>query len=256
MSESLRVIQTHFMAAVIGGAADAEALIVDDGRVGAARRLDIYRHNYRASLTGVLSDHFARLYVYLGDAQFDNVAAAYIARHPSTTRNLRNYGGAFAAFLAEHYPEDGELAELAALDWALRAAFDAADTPILDAARVGALGDEWIERPLKLHPSIQLLSFRHNSAAIWSALDSDEAPPHVIELADPVRLLVWRGGLQPKFRSLSATEAATLERLATPGSFTDLGAHAIEALGEAAALTVLAGWLGIWLADGVLVIAD
>ncbi len=248
-------MQAQFLTAVTGGG-NAESLIVDDGRVGAARRLDIYRNNYRASLTGVLADHFARLYAYLGDAQFGNVAAAYVDRHPSTTRNLRHYGGAFAVFLADHYPEDGELAELAALDWALRAAFDAADTPTLDAARVGALGEAWIERPLALHPSVQLLSFRHNSAAIWSALDGGEIPPPVAGFAAPVRLVVWRADQQPSFRSLSASEAGTLGRLATPVSFIDLGVHAVEALGEAAAMTVLAGWLGRWLADGVLVIAD
>lgn len=255
MSEALRAMQARFLTGVIDDTADAEALIVDDDIVSARQRLDIYRHNYRASLTGVLADHFARLFAYLGDEQFGRVARAYVAAHRSSTRNLRCYGADFAAFLAHNFPEDGELAELAMLDWALRAAFDAADVALLDAARVGALGDGWIDRTLSLHPSVRLLDFRYNSAAIWSALDGDREPPPVTELPGGARLLIWRRGQQPSFRSLSMDEGAALDQLAAGCSFTSLCARTIDLVGDTAAVTV-AEWLGVWLADGVLVAAD
>lgn len=248
-------MQARFLTGVIDGAAVAEALIVDDDVVGARQRLDIYRHNYRASLTGVLADHFARLLAYLGDEQFGRVARAYVAAHRSSTRNLRYYAGEFAAFLAQNFPEDGELAELAMLDGALRAAFDAADVAALDAARVGALGDGWIDRALSLHPSVRLLDFRYNSAAIWSALDGDREPPPVTQLPGRVRLLIWRCGQQPSFRSLPMDEGAALDQLAAGCSFTALCARTIAVAGDRAAATA-ADWLGIWLADGILVAAD
>ncbi len=253
MPEALRAVQQRFLAAIVGGDAGGEALIVDDDRVGAARRIDIYRNNYRASLTGVLADHFERLHAYLGDEQFDTIAGAYLAAHPSTTRNLRYYGGEFPAFLAQHFPDDGELAELARLDWALRGAFDASDVPPLDAAAVGDLGDAWIERRLMLHPSAQRIAVRFNVAALWSALDAEEAPPEPAAFAAPVELLVWRKGQQPSFRTLSEGEADALARLACGASFTDLSAHVIARVGEAAAMEDLAAWLGQWLADGLLV---
>lgn len=256
MPEALREVQRRFLAGIIAGDAGAEALIVDDRRVGARKRLDIYRNNYRASLIGVLSDHFERLHAWLGDAQFDNVAAAYMTAHPSGTRNLRYYGGAFPEFLAEHFPDDGELAELAEIDWALRSAFDAADVAVLDAARVGELGDAWIEQPLALHPAVQLLPVRFNSAALWSALDAEVEPPELSRFAEPVTLLVWRNRQQTSFRSLSAGEADALSLLAAGASFTALSAHVIERVGEAAAMEELAVWLGQWLADGVLIPAD
>lgn len=256
MAEALRDVQARFLAGVIGGDAGAEALIVDDNRVGAARRLDIYRNNYRASLREVLADHFERVHAWLGDDQFDNLAAAYVAAFPSHTRNLRYYGGEFPAFLAQHYPADGELAELANLDWALRGAFDAADATPLDAAQVGALGDGWIERPLRFHPSAQMLTQRHNSRAIWSALDADETPPEAALLAAPETLLVWRLGTQSQFRTLSEDEAGALALLGTGASFTDLSVDAIDRLGEAGAMEALAAWLGRWLADELLVLAD
>lgn len=255
MAEALRDVQALFLRGVTADDVGAEALIVDDARVGAAKRLDIYRNNYRAGLTGVLADHFERLHAWLGDEQFDTIAAAYLAAHPSVTRNLRYYGGELPAFLAQNFANDPELAEIATLDWALRHAFDAPDTPPLDAARVGALGDTWIAAPLAHHPSVQLLAMRHNSAAIWNALAAGDAPPDVASLASPVTVLAWRNGLQPQFRSLSAEEAKALAVIAAGASFTSLSARLIDTLGEAAAMESLAAWLGQWLADGVLVLA-
>lgn len=256
MAEALRAMQALFLHAITTHDAAAEALIDDDARVGAAKRLDIYRNNYRASLTGVLADHFERLHAWLGDGQFDTIASAYLDAHPSTTRNLRYYGGALPAFLARHFPNDAELAELAALDWALRHAFDAADAAPLDAATVGDLGDAWIERRLSLHPSAALLPVRFNVAALWSALDAEEEPPELVEFPEPVQLLVWRNGQLPSFRSLGQAEAGALALLAAGASFTDLSASVIERIGEAAAMEELAAGLGQWLADGVLVLSD
>lgn len=256
MPEALREVQQRFLAGIVAGDSGAEALIVDDERVGARQRLGIYRNNYRASLIGVLSDHFERLHAYLGDEQFDTVAGAYLAANPSTTRNLRYYGGAFPDFLAGHFPADGELAELARIDWALRAAFDAADARVLDATSVGELGDAWIGRRLTLHPSASLVTVRFNAAALWRALDAGDEPPELVEFAAPVMLLVWRGGQQPSFRSLSGSEADAIAQLEGGVSFTDLSAYVIEKVGEAAAMEELAAWLGQWLADGVLVLAD
>ena len=256
MPEALRDVQRRFLAGIADNDANSEALIVDDDRVGARQRLDIYRNNYRASLTGVLADHYERLHAYLGDGQFGNIAQAYVAAHPSTTRNLRYYGEALPLFLAKHFPDDGELAELAALDWALRHAFDAPDTATLDAVAVGALGDAWIERRLLLHPSARLFPVRFNVAALWSALDAEMEPPEPVAFAAPVPLLVWRSGQQPSFRSLSEAEVDALARFETGASFTDLSAHVIATMGEAGAMEELAAWLGRWLADGVLVLAD
>lgn len=256
MAEALRDVQARFLAGVIGGDAGAEALIVDDNRVGAARRLDIYRNNYRASLRDVLADHYERVHAWLGDDQFDNLAAAYADANPSRTRNLRYYGGEFPAFLARHYPADGELAELAELDWTLRGAFDAADAVSLDAATVGALGDAWVERRLTLHPSARLVTQYHNSRAIWSALDAGETPPDAALLAVPASLLVWRLDTRAQFRTLAEDEARALALLALGASFTDLSVDTIDRLGEAGAMEVLAAWLGRWLADELLVLAD
>ena len=256
MAERLRDMQALFLAGVMRGERGGERLIIDDNRVGAARRMDIYRNNYRASLAGVLADHYERLNAYLGEEQFGRLADAFIAAHPSTLRNLRYYGAEFTAFLSDRYSQHGELAELAALDWALRDAFDAPDTAALDGAAVGAMGDMWIERPLMLVPSGRLLPVRYNVAAIWNALDAGAEPPDAAPRPAPETLLVWRQGTQPQFRTLSDDEAAALALVDAGCSFTALSAAMLARLSEAAAMRALGEWLGRWLADGLLVAAD
>jgi hypothetical protein len=67
-------------------------------------------------------------------------------------------------------------------------------------------------------------------------------------------VLVWRNGLQPQFRSLTAEEATAFAAIEAGASFTGLSGRIIEAFGEAAAMEMLAGWLGQWIADGVLLV--
>ena len=69
-------------------------------------------------------------------------------------------------------------------------------------------------------------------------------------------MLVWRSDQQPSFRSLPEAEADALARFEAGSSFTELSAHVIAAMGEAGAMESLAAWLGRWLADGVLILAD
>ena len=72
--------------------------------------------------------------------------------------------------------DDPDIGELAALDWALRRAFDGADAPVLGLADLAAR-----RRPrpgtalvLALHPTCARLRLRHNTLALWQALDHDE----------------------------------------------------------------------------------
>ncbi|WP_260582675.1 DNA-binding domain-containing protein [Sphingopyxis sp. PET50] len=255
MAEALRDVQALFLAGVIRGEAEAERLIVDDNRVGATRRLDIYRNNYRANVTGILADHYERLHLYLGEEQFARLAGAFVDAQPSMVRNLRYYGGGFADYLARHFPEDGELEELARLDWALRDAFDAPDAEPLDADAVGALGDAWIAAPLTLVPSAQFVAASFNIAAIWNALEAEEVPPEAERRDQAETILVWRQGGSPQFRTLGADEAAALGLIAEGCSFTVLSEHMLERLGEAAAMQALGGWLGGWLAEGTVMLA-
>ncbi|MFX8055483.1 hypothetical protein ABTK93_19635, partial [Acinetobacter baumannii] len=87
------------------------------------------------------------------------LAQAYLAAHPSRHPSIRWFGAALADFMAvagdELVPHPG-LVDLARMDWALRAAFDAAEAPLLQPATLAALSpDDWAGLVLQLHPRVQ-----------------------------------------------------------------------------------------------------
>jgi len=252
-NESLAAVQNEFFDYILGRSDGALGLIVDDEKVGAEKRMNIYHNAYRASLAGVLADHFERVYRYIGDAQFNEVARAYIANYPSKVRNLRYYGESFPAFLSKCHPRDPELAELAQIDWHLRYAFDAADEKSLDAVRIGALGEEWTTTSLSLHPTATLMRAQYNIIAIWTALDRDDDVPDCTALTEALPILVWRNEMQPHFRSLSHDEATALALLEDGTSFDHICEHIAEISDENAAIETLSRWLALWLADGVII---
>lgn len=184
------------------------------------RRLQIYHHAYRARLVETLADSFGHTASYLGEAWFEADARAYIETHPSTRCSLRWYGADFPAWLQQRHPQDGDIAELAALDWALRRAFDGPDAPVLTLADLAGLPPEaWARLGFHLQPTAERLTLHFNSLAIWQALDSEDTPPPAAPLAAPGALLVWRRDLQPHFRTLAQVEALALSQLAAGESF-------------------------------------
>ncbi len=254
--------QSALQAHLLGQApAPAELLqTLQAGGIGRERRLAIYHHAYRARLLDTLRDTYGHTLRYLGDELFDAHAAAYVEAHPSATPSLRWYGLDFPAWLGVRWPEDGEIAELAALDQALRAAFDSADQPVLGLAELGALAPaRWLAAPLLPQAGMALLQFRHNTLALWQALDDDATPPPACRLPEAGAVLVWRRGQQPHFRSVADAEAQALALLAQGCSFQGLcaaladGAPAQDAEALQATAAQAGAWLRRWVDEGLLV---
>lgn len=243
--------------------ADDVAELGDSKRIGPARRLGIYHHAYRARLLETMRDTFGHTLSYLGDEWFDHLALRFIAHHPSEHANLRWYGQRWPAWLAQGLSEGGvlseqlgvhpEVAELAALDWALRRAFDAADAPVLDAAHLATLpAQDWTAEPLQAQAAMQMLTVRCNSLALWHALDQDQDVPPAEVLPSPVDVLVWRLEERPHFRSVAALEARALHGLARGASFEAICADLAEAQPDQDAAPLAAGFLRRWLDEGLL----
>ena len=217
------------------------------------QRLGIYHHAYRARLAEVLADSFAKTALYMGTDAFDEQAQAFAVQMPPLTRSLGRYGDAFPRYLAQCYPDNPELFELAQLDWDLRTRFDSADAPALDAAAVQAadpaLAANWLTWAQPLHPSLLLRSVTSNVVQIWRAIDDDAAVPEVHLLNAAQTLVVWRKGQQPHFQTLDDDAAAFVEVLHGGSSIE----HAANTLGGTALLpdpSKLAGWLQTWLQEG------
>lgn len=218
--QTLESLQAAFQDHLLDAPSGFAAAVAEGGRIGVERRLAIYHNAYRARLVDALKDGFGHTLIYLGDEHFEAAAHGYLAEHPSRHPNLRWFGAAFADWLGAAAPDDPDIGELAALDWALRRAFDGPDAPVLGLAELAALPPEaWAQVGLRWHPTCQRLQLAHNTLAIWSALDRDEAPPAAERLERPTELLVWRLGLQPHFRSLGALEALAIDRLREGASF-------------------------------------
>jgi len=248
---TLAEIQAALQQAVRAGAPAPDGLLR-----GSAQGLAIYQHAYRARLREALADNHPALAQALGDEGFAALATAYLEAHPPTEPSIRWYGHRLAAFMDEwaELPHPA-LADLARLDWALRQAFDAAAHPPLGLPELAALHPEdWAELPLRLQPSVQLLDLHWAVGPAWHALNEARAAGQEAELPEPQalahRLLVWRSGLQPHWRSLAADEAMALQALFAQPVLADW----LAAQGEAA-LPQAVAWLQAWVAAGLLAAA-
>lgn len=233
--------------------AAAHGLVRGREGVDAADRLRTYHHAYRARLTEVLADTFAKTRLFMGSDLFDEEAAAYAVAHPPTARSLNRYGQGFPAFLSSRYPHNPELAELAHLDGDLRFCFDEADAPALGAetAQADAAG-LWLSRAAPLHASVRIRPIRTSVVAIWRAIDADAEVPAVQALQAPAALVVWRKAWQPHFQTVDASQASFLRRLAQGTSIHAACEPPPEEEGgtEPPQAHQLAQWLQAWLREG------
>ncbi len=251
----LQRLQADFQDYVLGTQrehAPLAALIADQFGLPVQGRLAIYYDAYRLRLSEALSEAFCKTHAYVGDDWFDELGAAYIDRHPSRYRNLRWFGGEFSAFVAQRLPEHPIVAELAAFEWGLGMAFDAADAPVLKAEQVQALSaDDWEDVGFEMQPAQQLLALHWNAPAIWLALENGLTPPDAVGNESACTWLVWRKDLQPHFRSLDPLEALALQGLARGQSFSTVCAELADLSGEDITPRV-ATWLHSWLGEAVL----
>ena len=108
-----------------------------------------------------------------------------------------------------------------------------------------------------LLPSVQLLEMQWAVEPVWKAMQSiDTGSGEEPDLPEPQAhdhsLLIWRQGLENRWRSIDTTHAALLRAVIDGRSFGELCEMAAEQAGadQAAALTI--GALQVWLADGLL----
>ena len=236
------------------GRGDPQALELIHASEGfdSSQRLSIYHHAYRARLSEVLADSFAKTCLFMGSDTFDEHASAYAVSHPPLTRSLSRYGAEFPAYLAGLYPANPELLELAQLDWDLRVCFDGPDVPALDtdAAQADAVND-WLQRAHPLHPSVCIREATTNVVQLWNAMDADQPVPEAELLPQPVNLMVWRKGLQPHFQTLADGQAQFANQLLRGNSIQQAG-ELLAGNGVLQNPAELGEWLRDWLCNGVL----
>ncbi|WP_156256034.1 HvfC/BufC N-terminal domain-containing protein [Sandarakinorhabdus oryzae] len=232
----LAQLQRQFQAGLMAG--DLAGLTHAVRRPGG---LAVHCYTARAVLVEALADNFPKTLHWLGGDDFTRLALDYIAISPSSSWTLADYGDDFPDYLRRQLPDDREVAELAALDWALRCAFGAADPQPAHWAE--APGIDWDGLRLKLAPGASLLAFASNADAIWAAVPDLPITP----VATPGRVLVWRDGPEPRFRRLHGAEGDLLAAMAAGQRF----GPACDACG--ADSLEIGGWLQNWLNAGLVV---
>jgi hypothetical protein len=210
---ALRELQAAFGAALLGGgAAVAEASVRADV-LGAAARLDVYRHHVLASLTTALETTYP-VVVRLVDPRFFRYAAdRYIRAQPPSSPCLSEYGVTFADFLASFPPARHleYLPDVARLEWALGAALNA---PEVEPVALAALSPA---SPVALHPSVNLLHSAWPVDAVWRANQPEAGDTRVDLDVGAVRLQIWRDGEEVVVRRLSPAEDALRRALVGSG---------------------------------------
>jgi hypothetical protein len=231
------------------------AIVATDGAAGSLLRGDapglrVYRHAYVARLVAALRDNCGCLPRVMGDEAFDELATAYVAAHPSRHPSIRWFGHRLAAFMQRHghlVPHPA-LVDLARMEWALRAAFDAADAAPLDAASLAALPPaDWPGLVFEVLPSVQALAMQWAVEPVWRAFQH-AAPGEDPQLPEPQAqahtLLVWRAGFENRWRVVDGVEAQLLHAMVAGRDFAALCDIAQTAERAVAALHA-------WLADGL-----
>jgi uncharacterized protein len=201
--------------------AQAEAL-VNGGALEPADRVQVYGEMYWLRMRDMLRLDYPRVLALLGEASFDVLTARYMKRFPSTRPSLNDFGRNLAALLEEQ-PVEGApwLRDLARVERARTEAFVAADSTVLEAAALQALGEGFGQARLVATPAVRLVHLEHD---VLPCFHEDEARPE----KRPLHVVAWRKGYQAFHVAVPADEAQALERVLQGATL----AEVCEAFGE------------------------
>ena len=227
----------------------AELSVSDDTALPSSLGMEIYRNAYRARLLTALEVSYERTRRWVGEEAFAAAACHYVISHPPHDWTLDRFGAQFPTVLASLFANDGEVAELAWLEWHLQQAFVAPDLGELSGAQLAhaSLSDnDWEQLCLTMAAGYAALEVVHDCTGLWQALRNDDLAGFTLEPTEPGVLVVWRQGLTPRFRVLGPQEFAALKGLAQGEPF----GHVATMVGEEGSAQ-LGGWFAQWLGEGL-----
>ena len=223
---SLGDLQRAFQDYLVRDNETFEAAVRDTKKADRVTLLDVYRDGYALRLIEVLTNDYPGLMAMAGPTDFDHVARAYIAAHPSRQPSVRWFGAGLADFMARTAPYDKAPAaiEMARFEWALGEAFDSADVAPIAADVLLALPPEaWETLTFTALPSLHRCTFAFEVAQAWQRRDEVEPGNLEADRADePTIWAIWRPERLTSFRSLEPDEAAMLDALVAGKSFPEL----------------------------------
>lgn len=251
----LKGLQADFQSFLLRGDAGMLERVVGSAKVSAPRRLAIYYDAYRLRLLEALDSNYPVLHRWMGDDEFEQLGLAYLEAHPSTHFSIRYFGHRLPEFLAsaEVYRDKPYLGEMAALEWAMSEAFDAADDAVMGLDAMASIPPEaWPGMRMALHASVRRLDLRWNVPAIWKSIKEAQAPEEPRAGDWPQPWLVWRQDLRIFFRSLSVDEAWAINAARQGDSFAAICEGMVEWIDARNVAPHAAGLLKRWMIDGMI----
>ena len=158
-----------------------------------AYRFEIHRRHFISSITAALEETFPAVVRLIDQRFFGHVVDSFIRSKPPLSPCLSEYGAELPEFLAESaaWANLPCIADVARLEWAIHAAYHAADSSI---------GQDSI-----FDPSVHHVSSRFPVHQIWNlALGRAEGPVDLS--AGPAHLMIHRRGDDVSIETLSETE--------------------------------------------------
>jgi len=253
---SLGDLQRAFQDYLLASSDTFQSAVRDTSKADRITLLDVYRDGYALRLIEALTTDYPGVMAMAGPADFDHMARAYIAAHPSRHPSVRWYGSGLADFLAstEPYSRTPAAAEMARFEWALGEAFDSPDvTPITADALMALPQEAWETLSFTSLPSLRRVILAFEAPQAWQRREEVEPGDLSLERAsEPLTWAIWRPDLVSNFRSLDADEAVMLDALIEERPFPELCEVVAPSTGEEQAPARAAGLLRAMVEGGMI----
>jgi hypothetical protein len=217
------------------------------GNVGrpASARLAVYNQAYHHRLLDALASVFTRTKQVLGHAEFERLALAYIARHPSEHPAIERVGRLFPSYLSALRSTPREVRDLAALEWARLCALVAPNPSALASAHsVDVVA--FPQSRLHFVPALVTVSL---DARVLPIFSGEGAAPAELAKSETCVIAVWRQHHAVRHEALGAIEFEAL-RLARTGASVARICALFDSGSEAEDIARAFGILSAWFARG------
>ena len=174
----LHELQTQFARQVLGKQSNDLLPLISINGIEASRRLQVYRNNFRITLTESLQSVYPVVEQLVGNAFFVQTVAQFIENHLPQTGDLREYGSDFPDFLdgLESLSSLKYIPDIARIEWLCHLSWFATDAEILSIQDLAAIPEQQHSNiKLGLHPSVHTLESDYPVFDIWEYCIKDDA---------------------------------------------------------------------------------
>ncbi len=215
-------------------------------------RMAVYGNGYFERLSEILDDYFPVLKSFMGERRFDSLITLYLENHRSHSFTVRTLGDKLADFIAEYYPLEPHLSELASIECLIEYAFDAPNANVLTLEDIQAIEeDNWPQLCFQFHPSVKFTFLKHNMLEVYDAIKEEEDIPLVQALDEPVAFMVWRHGEVVHYLELDETQTRLAEGISGGLNFEKLCTSLESFINEEEIPQVVANQIIEWIHEEV-----